>query len=73
MARITIEDCLEKVNNRFALVTLCANRTKQLKNGAKPLVRSDNKAIVSALREIAAGRVRPTVDLSKVKQIRDSY
>jgi DNA-directed RNA polymerase subunit omega len=71
MARITIEDCLEQVNNRFALVTLCANRTKQLMNGAKPLVRSDNKAIVSALREVAAGRVRPGIDLTQVKRIRD--
>ncbi|MBI4495534.1 MAG: DNA-directed RNA polymerase subunit omega [Deltaproteobacteria bacterium] len=59
MARITVEDCLNKVPNRFALVLLAAARTKQLLKGSKPRVQSDNKEIVLALREIAAGRVRP--------------
>lgn len=58
MARITVEDCLEKVNNRFKLVMLASLRTKQLLKGAKPLVDSDNREIVLALREIAAGKVR---------------
>ncbi len=58
MARITVEDCLEKVDNRFELVLLGAKRAKQLLKGAKPLVESDNREIVVALREIAAGKVR---------------
>jgi DNA-directed RNA polymerase subunit omega len=58
MARITVEDCLEKVPNRFDLVILGAKRAKQLLEGAKPLVESDNREVVVALREIAAGKVR---------------
>ena len=58
MARITVEDCLERVPNRFELVLLAARRAKQLLKGARPLVDSDNKEIVSALREIAADKVR---------------
>lgn len=57
MARITVEDCLEKINNRFALIHLAAKRVRQLRNGAQPLVESKNKDIVVALREIAAGKV----------------
>jgi DNA-directed RNA polymerase subunit omega len=57
MARVTVEDCLEKIPSRFALVHLCIERVKQLRKGAKPLVKSDNKEIVQALREIAAGKV----------------
>jgi DNA-directed RNA polymerase subunit omega len=60
MARITIEDCTEKVPNRFHLVQMAAIRTKQLKKGARPLVSTeDNKEVVVALREIAAGYIRP--------------
>ncbi len=60
MARITIEDCTEKVPNRFQLVQMTAIRAKQLKKGATPLVSGDdNKAVVTALREIAAGHVTP--------------
>jgi len=58
MARITIEDCLEKVENRYELVHLTAKRVKQLRNGADELVRSKNKDVVTALREIAAGKVK---------------
>ncbi|GAB4010232.1 MAG: hypothetical protein Fur0010_02380 [Bdellovibrio sp.] len=58
MARITIEDCLEKVENRYELVHLTAKRVKQLRNGADSLVRSKNKDVVTALREIAAGKVK---------------
>jgi DNA-directed RNA polymerase omega subunit len=58
MARITVEDCLAQVPNRFELVLLGARRAKQLLKGARPLVESDNKEIVSALREVAAGKVR---------------
>jgi DNA-directed RNA polymerase subunit omega len=57
MARITVEDCLEKVPNRFELILLGAKRAKQLLKGARPLVESDNKEVVTALREIAAGEV----------------
>ncbi len=60
MARITIEDCTQKVPNRFHLVQMAAIRTKQLKKGAKPLVRAEeNKEVVVALREIAAGYITP--------------
>ena len=50
MARITVEDCLENVPNRFELVLLAARRAKQLLKGARPLVESDNKEIVTSLR-----------------------
>ena len=59
MARITLEDCLEKVPNRFTLCLLAAQRAKQLLSGAKPMVESDNREIVVALREIAEGKARP--------------
>ncbi len=58
MARVTIEDCLNKVPNRFSLVLLMTSRAKQLLKGARPLVKSDNREIVLALREIAEGKVR---------------
>ena len=57
MARITVEDCLEKVNTRFALVHLAAARVRQLRKGAEPLVVCKNKDIVISLREIAAEKV----------------
>ena len=58
MARVTVEDCLEKVHNRFALVILAAERARQLASGGRPLVRCDNKPAVTSLREIARGQVR---------------
>ena len=58
MARVTVEDCLEKVPNRFALVILGAERARQLATGARPLVRCENKPAVTSLREIARGHVR---------------
>ena len=58
MARITIEDCLDNVNNRFDLVLLASRRARQLSNGAEPAVeRNGEKPTVLALREIAAGLV----------------
>ncbi len=57
MARVTVEDCLEKVDNRFGLIHLGAQRVRQLRKGAEPLVISKNTDIVVALREIAAGKV----------------
>lgn len=60
MARITAEDCLEKVTNRFSLVMVAAQRAKQLLSGSKPRVGEvrNNKQIVTSLREIASGTVR---------------
>ena len=58
MARITVEDCLKKVESRFELVILAARRAKMLMKGAKPLIEKDNRSIVSALREIATGKVK---------------
>ncbi|MSP63974.1 MAG: DNA-directed RNA polymerase subunit omega [Myxococcales bacterium] len=58
MARVTVEDCLEHVHNRFALVILAAERARQLSKGARPLLRCDNKPAVTALREIAEGKVK---------------
>jgi len=58
MARITVEDCLDKVISRFELVMLASKRAKQLFKGARPLLETDNREIVTALREIAAGKVR---------------
>jgi len=58
MARVTVEDCLDKVDNRFALVLLVAKRAKQLLKGSSSTVSSkSNKYIVNALREVAAGSV----------------
>jgi DNA-directed RNA polymerase subunit omega len=62
MARITVEDCLDQVPNRFELVLLAARRAKQLLKGARPLVESDNKEIVTALREVADTKVRLRYD-----------
>lgn len=57
MARITIEDCLKRVENRYELVHLAVKRVKQMKDGSPYLVKSKNKIVVTALREIAAGKV----------------
>ncbi|HET9954432.1 MAG TPA: DNA-directed RNA polymerase subunit omega [Polyangiaceae bacterium] len=58
MARVTVEDCLEKEENRFALVVLASTRCRQLMKGVPSFVNTKNKPAVNALREIAAGRVR---------------
>ena len=58
MARITIEDCLKRVPNRFAIVNLAAKRVREIREGSEYLVSSPkNEDIVVALREIAAGKV----------------
>ena len=58
MARVTIEDCLDKIPNRFMLVHMAAKRVRQIREGSEFLVKSsDNEDIVTALREIAAGKV----------------
>ncbi|BCX89310.1 DNA-directed RNA polymerase subunit omega [Methylomarinovum tepidoasis] len=66
MARITVEDCLDKVENRFELVLLATKRARQLLAGAEPLVPwGDDKATVVALREIAAGKL----DIDKLRDL----
>ena len=57
MGRVTVEDCLEKVENRFALVILASKRTKELKIGAPLLVHDRDREVVMALREIARAKV----------------
>ena len=58
MARITVEDCISQVNNRFELVLLATKRARQIARGATPLVAEENdKPAVLALREIAEGLV----------------
>ena len=65
MARITVEDCLKKIDNQYDLVLLAKERTSQLNSGAEMLVEKDNdKNTVVALREIGEGKVNPE-DLKK--------
>lgn len=59
MARVTVEDCLERVNNRFELVHVAVQRTKQILLGSHPLVNYKNRPPVLALREIAQGFIKP--------------
>ena len=60
MARVTVEDCLENVDNLFQLVLLASQRARRLANGAEATVPVDNdKPTVLALREIAAGNITP--------------
>jgi DNA-directed RNA polymerase subunit omega len=65
MARITVEDCLKKVESRFELVILAARRAKMIIKGAKVLVETDNRPIVNSLREIAADKVKFIAPKSK--------
>ncbi len=57
MARISIQDCLDKIPNRFAVVMIAARRMRQLQKGSDALVTCKNREAVTALREIAAGKV----------------
>jgi len=57
MARITVEDCLNKVNNRFVLIHMASKRVRQLRKGAEPTVSAKNRDIVISLREIAEGNI----------------
>ena len=59
MARITVEDCQERVDNRFLLVQMAIKRVHQYREGYESLIPSRNKEVVTALREIAAGKVQP--------------
>jgi DNA-directed RNA polymerase subunit omega len=62
MARVTIEDCLRQVDNMYELVHLATRRARQIYKGSDPLVKSKNRVIVTALREIAAGKVASSLD-----------
>ena len=53
MARVTVEDCLEREENRFALVVLASTRTRQIMKGSQPLVKTKNKAASGALSRVA--------------------
>lgn len=66
MARVTVEDCLDRVPSRFALVVVAAKRTRQLLKGSDQKVKSKNRAAVTALREIAAGAVSPKQDVQEL-------
>ena len=57
MARITVEDCLQQIPNRFQLVLAATYRARMLNQGHTPKIESKNKAGVTALREIAAGKI----------------
>jgi len=62
MARVTVEDCLDKVDNRFQLVLVATKRARQLANGVQPLVEWENdKPTIVALREIAEGLIGPSI------------
>ncbi len=62
MARVTVEDCLDKVDNRFQLVLVATKRARQLSNGVQPLVEWENdKPTIVALREIAEGLIGPSI------------
>lgn len=64
MARITIEDCLRKVDNRFLLVNMVAKRVRQIREGSEYLVSSPkNEDIVISLREVAAGKIVAATEL----------
>jgi DNA-directed RNA polymerase subunit omega len=64
MARVTVEDCLEKVPNRFALVVLASERARQIARGSEPLIECDNKPAVTSLREIADDKVKFREDVN---------
>jgi len=67
MARVTVEDCLEVIPNRFLLAMVAAKRSKQLYKGAEPLIenKSGNKKVVVALREIAANKIEFRIPTKK--------
>jgi DNA-directed RNA polymerase subunit omega len=72
MARISIQDCLDRIPNRFAVVMLAARRMRQLQKGSDPLVECRNKEAVTALREIASGKVG-IKRLDHVPGLQESY
>lgn len=67
MARITVEDCLQQINNRFTIIHMAAQRVRQLRKGSEPTLPSKNKDIVLALREIASGKVIIDKNIEKIR------
>ncbi|MHB1229765.1 MAG: DNA-directed RNA polymerase subunit omega [Halothiobacillus sp. 20-54-6] len=69
MARVTVEDCLAKIPNRFELVLMAARRARQIEQGAEPLVpMGKEKPVVIALREIGEGKI----DLARIEEIQSN-
>jgi DNA-directed RNA polymerase subunit omega len=66
MARVTVEDCLDQIPSRFALVLIAARRTRQLLKGAETSVQRGNREAVTALREIASGAVYVEEDIKQI-------
>ena len=72
MARITVEDCLKRVENRFKIVNAAAHRVRQIREGSEYLVVSPkNEDIVVALREIAAGRVLVQQEIAEPEEMEE--
>ena len=72
MARITVEDCVEKIPNMFELVLVASKRARQLANGAEPMVERENdKPTVVALREIAEGHINQSILDEKDQVVED--
>lgn len=73
MARITVEDCLDHVDNRFDLVLLATRRARQLAGGVEPMIGWENdKPTVVALREIAEGLVTPQALAAGEEEVEDA-
>lgn len=71
MARITVEDCLAQVSNRFLITQMGIKRVKQYREGYEPLVESKNKEIVNSLREVAAGKVLPDETVYEARDLQE--
>jgi DNA-directed RNA polymerase subunit omega len=72
MARITVEDCLQKVNNRFMLIHMAAKRVRQLRKGDEATIQSKNRDIVVSLREIAAGNIS-AIDGPPKEELKEAF
>lgn len=70
MARITVEDCLENCENRFALVHISAKRARELYKGVEPMIRCKNREVVTSLREIAKGKVGSILDIVETSPVK---
>ena len=66
MARVTVEDCLDRIPSRFALVIVAARRTRQLLKGSESRVKSRNREAVTALREISSGAVYVEENIAEI-------
>ena len=66
MARVTVEDCLVRIPNRFALIHLATKRALQLKRNAEPLIETENKECVTALREVGEGKITFQGDVEEI-------